>query len=68
MAVASVIVATGFQHFDPGLETQMYGYYEFDDVITLLDAERMLKNHNFVRPSTGKATPASLFYPVCGEP
>ena len=30
--VGSVIVSTGFQHFDPGKETQMYGYYEFDDV------------------------------------
>ena len=26
----SIIVATGFEHFDPGRETQMYGYYEFD--------------------------------------
>ena len=40
--VGSVVVATGFQHFDPGKETQMYGYYEFVDVITLVDVERML--------------------------
>jgi heterodisulfide reductase subunit A len=26
--------------FDPGKETQLYGYYEFDDVITLVDAEK----------------------------
>ena len=32
----------------------MYGYYEFDDVITLVDAERMLKAGNFVRPSSGE--------------
>jgi heterodisulfide reductase subunit A len=50
----AVIVATGFQHFDPGRETQMYGYYEFPDVITLPDAEKMLKEHRFVRPSTGE--------------
>jgi len=49
----AVIVATGFQHFDPGRETQMYGYYEYDDVITLVDAEKMLKAKRFVRPSTG---------------
>ncbi len=36
----AVVVCTGFQHFDPGRETQMYGYYEYDDVITLADAER----------------------------
>jgi heterodisulfide reductase subunit A len=38
--VGSVIVSTGFQHVDPGKRTQMYGYYEFDDVITLVDAEK----------------------------
>ena len=54
MQAGSVIVATGFKHFDPGKETQMYGYYEFDDVITLVDTERMLKAGKFVRPSTGE--------------
>jgi heterodisulfide reductase subunit A2 len=29
----AVIIATGFTHFDPGRETQKYGYYEHDDVI-----------------------------------
>jgi heterodisulfide reductase subunit A2 len=51
--VGSIIVATGFDHFDPGRETQMYGYYEYEDVLTLVDAEKMLKAKNFVRPSTG---------------
>lgn len=46
--VGAIIVATGFQHFDPGRETQMYGYYEYDDVITILDAEKMLKEHKFL--------------------
>src|SRR3989337_1239448 len=50
----AVVVATGFQHFDPGRETQMYGYYEHADVITLPDAEKMLSEHRFVRPSTGE--------------
>jgi heterodisulfide reductase subunit A2 len=54
VAVGAIVVATGFQHFDPGRETQMYGYYEFPDVITLPDAERMLSEHRFVRPSTGE--------------
>jgi heterodisulfide reductase subunit A len=49
----AVIVATGFQHFDPGRETQMYGYYEYPDVIALQDLEAMLKDHEVVRPSNG---------------
>ena len=54
----SVIVATGFKHFDPGKETQMYGYYEFDDVITLVDTEKMLKAkvidmHDVIYPEMG---------------
>jgi heterodisulfide reductase subunit A2 len=49
----AVIVATGFEHFDPGRETQMYGYYEFPDVLALQDLEAMLKDHHVVRPSNG---------------
>lgn len=49
----AVIVATGFQHFDPGRETQLYGYYEYPDVIALQDLESMLKEGNVVRPSDG---------------
>ena len=58
----AVVVATGFQHFDPGRETQMYGYYEHADVITLPDAEKMLSEHRFVRPSTSgwrRSSPAA---------
>src|SRR5689334_8517004 len=47
-----IIVATGFEHFDPGRETQLYGYYEHPDVLALQDLEAMLKEHNVVRPST----------------
>ncbi len=53
LEAGAIIVATGFQHFDPGRETQVYGYYEYPDVITLADAEAMLKAKRFVRPSTG---------------
>ena len=41
--VGSIIIATGFQHFDPGRATQYYNYYSFPDVITLTDLEKMLK-------------------------
>ena len=65
--VGSIVVATGFQHFDPGKETQMYGYYEYDDVITLVDAERMLKAGNFVRPSNSEKPKQVCFIQCVGS-
>jgi heterodisulfide reductase subunit A2 len=67
VAAGAIIVATGFQHFDPGRETQMYGYYEFDDVITLPDCERMLKEHKFVRPSNGQVPERVCFIQCVGS-
>ncbi len=67
VVVGAVILCTGFQHFDPGRETQMYGYYEFDDVITLVDVERMLKARNFVRPSTGEKPKRVCFIQCVGS-
>ncbi len=63
----SIIVATGFDHFDPGRETQMYGYYEFKDVLTLVDAEKMLKEKRFVRPSTGEPPKRICFIQCVGS-
>jgi len=63
----AIIVCTGFDHFDPGQETQMYGYYEFDDVITLTDAEAMLKAKNFVRPSNGQVPERVCFIQCVGS-
>ena len=63
----AVIVATGFQHFDPGRETQKYGYYEHDDVVTLVDAEKLLKSGNFVRPSTGEKPKSVAFIQCVGS-
>lgn len=64
---AAVVVATGFDHFDPGRETQMYGYYEYEDVITLVDAEKMLSAGKFVRPSTGEPPKAVCFIQCVGS-
>jgi heterodisulfide reductase subunit A2 len=63
----AIVVATGFQHFDPGRETQMYGYYEHADVITIVDAEKMLKDGNVVRPSTGEAPERVAFIQCVGS-
>jgi heterodisulfide reductase subunit A len=64
--VGSIIVATGFQHFDPGRETQIYGYYEYPDVITIADAEGMLKEHKFLT-STGKVPERVAFIQCVGS-
>ncbi len=64
---SAIVVATGFDHFDPGRETQMYGYYEFDDVITLVDAERMFSEHRFVKPSTGEPPKRVCFIQCVGS-
>jgi heterodisulfide reductase subunit A len=63
----AVIIATGFQHFDPGRETQMYGYYEYPDVITLADAEAMLKEGNFLKPSNGQVPERVCFIQCVGS-
>lgn len=65
--VGAVIIATGFTHFDPGRETQKYGYYEHDDVITIVDAEKLLKDGNFVRPSTGEKPKRVAFIQCVGS-
>jgi heterodisulfide reductase subunit A len=67
VSAGAVIVCTGFDHFDPGRETQMYGYYEFDDVITLTDAEAMLKDKKFVRPSNGEIPQRVCFIQCVGS-
>jgi heterodisulfide reductase subunit A len=67
IVAGAVIVATGFRHFDPGRETQQYGYYEFPDVITLADAEGMLKENNFVRPSNGEIPERVAFIQCVGS-
>lgn len=64
---ASIIICTGFTHFDPGRETQKYGYYEHDDVITLVDAEKMFKAGNFVRPSNGEKPKSVCFIQCVGS-
>ncbi len=65
--VGAVVVATGFQHFDPGRATQIYGYYEYPDVITLVDAERMFKQGKVVRPSDGTPPERVAFIQCVGS-
>ena len=60
----AVIVATGFDHFDPGRERQIYNYYQYPDVLALQDLEAQLKQHKVVVPSTGRA-PESICWVQC---
>jgi len=63
----AIVLATGFTHFDPGRETQMYGYYEFPDVITLPDLESMLSQHQVLRPSNGQPPERVCFIQCVGS-
>ena len=67
VGVGAIIVATGFDHFDPGRATQQYGYYQYDDVLTLQDAEAMLKEKKFVKPSTGQPPERVCFIQCVGS-
>ena len=50
----AVVVCTGFTHFDPGRERQVYNYYQYPDVLALQDLEVQLKAHDVRVPSTGE--------------
>lgn len=65
--VGAVVLATGFQHFDPGRETQQYGYYEYEDVLTLVDLEKMLKEGKVLTPSTGEPPKRLCFIQCVGS-
>lgn len=59
----AVILAAGFRAFDP--RGGPYGYGEFEDVITNLDLEHMLREHGrLIRPSDGSA-PESIAFIQC---
>lgn len=61
--VGSIVVATGFDHFDPSVIPE-YGYGRFDNVITAMEMERLNNSAgptagNLIRPSDGE-NPMSL--------
>ncbi len=64
LAVDAVVVATGYQPFDPGLQS-VYGYKEIPNVITGLEAERQLAVQPMIlRPSDGKI-PGKIAFIQC---
>jgi heterodisulfide reductase subunit A len=56
--IGSIIVATGFNHFDPSVMGE-YGYSQYPNVITAMEMERLNNSAgptsgNLIRPSDGK--------------
>ncbi len=68
LSVGSVIVATGFEEFDPG-SLRRYGYKTYPNVVTSLELERLLNASgptlgHVIRPSD-RRTPHNLVYVQC---
>ncbi len=61
--VQAVVLATGFDHFDPARDGK-YGYGLFPDVITGAELEDMLAKGPIHRPSNG-ASPQSVAFIYC---
>ena len=61
--VSSVIVATGFDHFDSRRKFE-YGYGRYPDVLDFKEVERMLHDDRVLRPSDGKP-PKRIAWILC---
>jgi len=59
----AIIVATGFQPFNP--ELKPYGYNRFEDVITNLELENMLRAEGAVKRPSIDALPESIAFIQC---
>jgi heterodisulfide reductase subunit A len=67
ISVKSVVLATGYQLFDP-TRIERYGYGEFPNVVTAMQMERQLvptrPYNNVLRPGDGKM-PDNIAYVLC---
>jgi len=67
LAVDAVVVATGYTPFDPN-EKATYGYGKWENVITGMELENMLReNASVARPSDGKAPEKIAFIQCVGS-
>lgn len=69
--VGAIIVATGFDMFDPSVIPQ-YGYRRFENVITAMELERILcatgpTGGHLIRPSDGKIPESVAFIQCVGS-
>ncbi|UCF09037.1 MAG: CoB--CoM heterodisulfide reductase iron-sulfur subunit A family protein, partial [Thermoplasmata archaeon] len=68
LSVGSIVVATGFDQFDPSAQKE-YGYGQYKDVLTALEFERLLSasgptEGRLFRPSNGEV-PKSITFIQC---
>jgi heterodisulfide reductase subunit A-like polyferredoxin len=61
--VRGVVLATGFDPFDPAV-IEEYGYGRLKDVVTAFELEEMLRNGKVLRPSQGTA-PGRISFLQC---
>jgi heterodisulfide reductase subunit A len=61
--VDAVVMATGFQPFNP--INKPYGYQRFDDVITNLDLEKMLRQDGEVKKRSDGTVPEKIAFIQC---
>lgn len=67
LAVDAVVVATGFEPFDPD-QKPTYGYAKYPNVISGLDMERIKREHGrLVRPSDGQRPEKVAFIQCVGS-
>ncbi len=59
----AVIIASGFSAFDP--ESKPYGYRMFDNVITNLELERMLRQEGTIRRPSDNKVPDKIAFIQC---
>jgi heterodisulfide reductase subunit A len=59
----AIIAATGFQSFDP--ESKPYGYKRFENVITNLELERMLRKDGWVKKPSDGSPPERIAFIQC---
>jgi len=66
LTVNAVILATGFQPYNPS-SLKEYGYGRFKDVVTSLELEKMLKDGQFLRPSNLQKPETMAFIQCVGS-
>lgn len=63
LKVDAVLVATGFKPYAPGEKS--FGYSHFDDVVTNLEAENIVKQHTLLRRPSDGMPPERIAFVQC---
>ncbi|MHB8174602.1 MAG: FAD-dependent oxidoreductase, partial [Nitrospirota bacterium] len=65
--IGTVVMAVGWQPYDPANLADKYGYGNLANVITSVQLEEMAKDGSIKRPSDGKAATSVLFIQCAGS-